>query len=158
MKRFFEDPWGPGRTSPRRSLLGMVVAPTIAFLLAPVPFFAVAIGGNWQEDSLTFGSFSAAATLLGLAFGMIVAATVVLGGPVWIILRGLRRESGRAYVFAGGVGGLLWAVRFGYVGSGALRADQAMAFGLCVVAGAMIALGFWLIARERGASVRPIPK
>jgi hypothetical protein len=51
MRRFFEQPLGTGQTSLRRGLLGLLVAPVLAFIMmVPVPLFAVALGGPWQEN------------------------------------------------------------------------------------------------------------
>jgi hypothetical protein len=49
-----------------------------------------------------------------MGFGVVAAVTIAFGGPTWIMLRLIRKESARTYVLAGMVGGLLWAFFFLY--------------------------------------------
>jgi hypothetical protein len=135
-----------GRTSLRRGLIALVVAPILAFIPLSLLFVATAIGR--RDPGVSIRELGGLLPVAAMALAMVEAMTIVFGGAVWMALRLLRWESGRSYALAGSVLGLLWAFRFGYSGSGALRVDQLLAFGLCVAVGCVVALGFWRIARN----------
>ena len=136
-----------GCTSLRRGFIALAVAPMFAFVPLALLFVATAIGGH-RDPGVSIRQLGGLLPLAGMALAMVEAMTVVFGGAVWMALRLLRWESGRSYALAGSVLGLLWAFRFGYSGRGTLRVDQMLAFGLCVVIGCIVALGFWRIARD----------
>jgi hypothetical protein len=136
-----------GRTSLRRGVIALVVAPMFAFAPLSLLLLATAIGGR-GDPGVSIRDLYGLLPITAMALAMVEAMTVVFGGAAWMALRLLRWESGRSYALAGSVLGLLWAFRFGYAGRGALRVDQMLAFGLCVVVGGTVALAFWRIARD----------
>jgi len=140
---------GTGRTSLLRGCIALLVAPALAVIPLSLLFFAVDIGGQWEAGREISRNLRGVLPLIGVAYAMVAGVTVVFGGPTWIVLRLLRRESARAYALAGAVGGMLCAFRVGYSGGGALRLDQMLAFALLSATGCVIALGFWYIARDR---------
>jgi hypothetical protein len=142
---------GTGRTSLLRGCIALVVAPAFAVIPLSLLFFAVDIGGQWEENRQITRNLSGVLPLVAVAYAMVAGVTAVFGGVTWIVLRAFRRESARAYALAGAVGGLLCAFRVGYSGSGELRLDQMLAFALLSATGCVIALGFWFIARDRRA-------
>jgi hypothetical protein len=142
------------RTSLRRGFIALFVAPALAVVPLSLLFLAVDVGGQW-DASVSIRNLRGLLPLAAMTVAMVAGTTIVLGGPTWIILRLIRRESALAYALAGLVLGLAWAFWFGYSGEGALRVDQMMAFGLCSVTGGLVALGFWFIARDPRAGNDP---
>ena len=125
MRRWIEAPFAPGRTSIKRGLLALFVAPTVAFVLVPLPLSFFILGGDWGgERSNT--DITPMLELIGIGFLVALAATLVIGGLTWIVLRMAKRESGAAYTLAGAAGGLLWMVRYGYSGFFPLQAARGL--------------------------------
>lgn len=154
MRRWIEAPFAPGHTSIKGGLFGLFVAPTAAFILVPLPLSFLVLGGDWGgERSNT--DITPMLQLIGFAFLVELAATLVIGGATWIVLRMAKRESGAAYTLAGAVEGLLWMAYYGHIGLRPLQLDRLLALGFCAVAGGLVALAFWLIARERTPAHAP---
>ena len=143
---------GTGRTSLLRGCIALLLAPALAVFPLSLLFFAVDIGGSWEAGTLSDRNLSGVLPLVATVYAVAAGVTVVLGGPTWIVLRLLRRESARTYALAGAVEGLLCAFHWGFSGGGAFRLEQMLAFALCSVTGCVIALGFWFIARDRRAT------
>jgi len=143
---------GSGRTSVRRGLIALLVAPALTVLPLSLLFLAFVVGAPWEEGIPMSENPAGVLLLLEIVFGMVAGVTIVFGGPTWIVLRWLHMESARAYVLAGMVEGLLWARIVLYSGVRALTVEQVMAFGLASVVGGVAALGFWLIARPKWGS------
>ena len=144
----------PGRSSLRRGLIALLVAPAFAVIPLSLLFLAFAGGGDW-DAGVSIRNLRGLLPLAAMAFAAVAATTLILGGPTWMLLRLIRRESARAYAIAGAALGLLWAIWFGYSGRSPLRVDQIMAFALCSAVGCVVAVGFWLIARQSRAGRDP---
>jgi hypothetical protein len=86
---------------------------------------------------------------IGIVLIALIQGTIISGLPTWIFLRAFRHESSMTYGLAGLAEGLFAAFYIGYSGSGPLRLDQTIGFGLLSLAGGAIALTFWRIARVR---------
>lgn len=142
------------RTSLRRGFIALLVAPVLALVPLSLLFLAVDVGGQW-DAGVSIRNLRGFLPLAAVTVAMVAGTTIVLGGSSWIVLRLIRWESALAYALAGLALGLVWAFWFGYSGKGTLRVDQMMAFGLCSVAGGLVALGFWFIARDPRAGIDP---
>jgi len=146
--------FGSGRTSFRRGLVGMVAAPVISVLLLPTPLFVISLVDHWPKGGpITMDTVMTGLSLLAIGFVIASAVAVFVGVPLWIVLRRLQRESGLAYVVGGAVAG--WALPMVMSSfRGVLPTFNVMETFvlLCALVGALSALGFWLIAKERPAS------
>ena len=153
--RLIARPFAPGRSSIVRALVGLVVAPTAAFILIPLPLAFFALSGDWGGEKSNTDPL-AGLPLIGIGYAVTLAITVIGGGLVWIGLRASRRESGKAYTIAGAVLGLVIAMRMGFTTiSTLLNPSAPLVIALCVLVGALVALSFWLIAREPGTVAPP---
>jgi len=145
--------FGSGRTSFRRGLVGMIAAPVITVLLLPTPLFVISLVDHWPKGPITMDTVMTGLSLLAIAFVIASIVAVFVGVPLWIVLRRLQRESGLAYVIGGAVAG--WALPMVMSSlRGVLPTFNVMETFvlLCALVGAISALGFWLIAKERPAS------
>ena len=146
--RLISHPFAPGRSSVPRALIALIVAPTAAFVLIPLPLAFLAFSGDWDGEKSNTDPF-AILPLLGIGYAITMAISVVGGGLVWIGLRATENESGRAYTIAGAILGLVVAAQLGFTTLSQLFNPSApLVIGLCIFIGALVALGFWLIARE----------
>jgi hypothetical protein len=145
--------FGSGRTSFRRGLVGMVAAQVIAVLLLPTPLFVISLVEHWSKSPTTMDTIMTGLTLLAIAFVIASIVAVFVGVPLWIVLRRLQRESGLAYAVGGAVGGWAMPIVMSTL-RGVLPTFRTMDTFvlLCALVGAIAALGFWLIAKERPAS------
>jgi hypothetical protein len=137
-----------GQTSWRRVPLALLASPAplmIPLMIMQLFFFNV---GNLEGGYLTH-SFHNQIQELGITVVGLVGPTFVLGLPTWILLRYKRCESGLTYALAGLAEGLFCAFHFGYSGTGGLRLDQALGFGLLSLIGGAVAGLFWSLARDR---------
>jgi hypothetical protein len=148
---------GAGRSSTRRGLAGLVIAPAMALGPCWIPLAAVYIAGRWMADGALEWSLASAIQLTVITYLLLTGLTIAIGGPTWIVLRLARRESGFNYVLAGMAEALFCAVFAGYSGHGLLRLDQMMAFAFCGGLGGYTAFVFWLIAREARAATKGTP-
>ena len=157
MRQILRHALGPGRTVVRRVAPGLAVAATIAFALVPLPLFVVALSSDLAVAPKSADQLEAAFSLLGASFLAAMAIVAPVGALIWGILRGLKQESGRAYLLSGVVaGGVLTGQLL------VARAPVSLwlyggAAGLAVSATA--SLSFWLVAREPRESQtdRPAP-
>jgi hypothetical protein len=143
----FENHAQGSRTSLRRGLIALIAAPILVLAPLCVLLLAVAIGGP-SDPRVSLRDSSGLLLPAAMALAMTEAMALVFGGPVWIALRLLRRESARIYAVAGLALGRLWGLWFGYSGAGPLRVDQTLAFGFCGAVGCVVAVGFWRMARD----------
>jgi hypothetical protein len=139
---------GAGRTSVRRGLIALLVAPALAVLPLLLLFLVFEFRAPWEEGIPMSQNLAGVLLLLEMGFGMVAAVTIAFGGPTWIVLRLIRKESARTYVLAGMVGGLLWAFFFLYSSAVAWTVERIVAFAFASASGGVVALGFWLIARD----------
>ncbi len=146
--RLFAHPFAPGHSTIPRAILGLIVAPTVAFVLVPLPLAFFTLGGDWGGERSNNDGFASMMPLIGIGYAVTMISTLVIGGVTWLALRFSKRESGRAYALAGAIGGLLVGMRGGFYGLGMMSVSQLFAFTLCAITGALVALCFWLIARE----------
>jgi hypothetical protein len=144
----FGPAFGAGRTSVRRGLTALLLAPAFAVLPLSLLFLAFEFSNPWEEGIPMSQNLAGVLVLLEMVFGMVAAVTIAFGGPTWIVLRLIRKESARIYVLAGMVGGLLWAFFFLYAGAGAWTVERIVGFAFASASGGVVALGFWLIARD----------
>ena len=134
------------RTPLKRGAAALVLAPALAIIPLGVVLLLVFNLGP-EGGCVTRSIHSQFQELIVLALAL-VGPTLLFGPPTWAILRFVRRESGLAYTLAGLLEGLLCAFYVGYSGTGAIRIDQALAFGLLSAAGGGIAFAFWRLARD----------
>lgn len=146
--RLLAHPFAPGRSSTPRALLALIVAPTFAFVLIPLPLAFFTLGGDWGGERSTPDTLLSMMPLIGIGYAVTMICSVVLGGVTWLALRFSRRESGRAYALAGAIGGLLVGMRGNFYSLGMMTASQLFAFTICALTGALVAVCFWLIARD----------
>jgi hypothetical protein len=143
--------FGRGRSSVRRAAVGLAVAPLVAVVVLPVPLLASFYVNGTTLRPFTDSDFSIVIAVLGAAFAAAVVVTIAIALPTWLILRWLRRESGKAYASAGAIVGLIppyLLLRDASVGPFALPAQWEL-YGLCEGCGLITALSFWGIAKER---------
>ena len=137
------------RTSLRRGALALILAPALAVLpVAMMTLLAFTIG---LEGSSTIRDLHSQITQIGILALVLGGVSCLLGLPTWMFLRLVRRESGLAYLLAGMIEGLLCAFYFGYSGTGGLRFDQSLAFGLLSLTGGAVGWTFWRFAHDRAA-------
>jgi len=148
--------FGSGRTSFRRGLVGMIAAPVISVLLLPTPLFVISLVDHWPNGGgpITMDTVMTGLSLLAIGFVIASVVAVLVGVPLWIVLRRLQRESGLAYVIGGAVAGWALPMVISSLLRGGLPTFNVMETFvlLCALVGAFSALGFWLIAKERPAS------
>ena len=139
------------RTSLKRGLIALVVAPQLAATpLSILMFLGFRIGN--------IGVFGSMLPFAGQVLAALLATTMIVGGPTWMLLRAIHRETAGMYTAIGTAEGVALVVFIGYAGHGSLRADQAVAFAAVGLAGGLIALIFWFIAREFPSEVKQSPE
>ena len=134
-------------SSVRRGLLALILAP--ALLALPLLVILLLLFNLSSEDGHVTMSIPEQMQDIGVVLLALIGGTVFFGLPTWAVLRAAERESSLTYGIAGLAEGLFAAFYAGYSGSGPLRIDQAIGFGLLALAGGTIALTFWRIARVR---------
>jgi hypothetical protein len=153
--RLIAHPLAPGRTSTLRALVGLIAAPTFAFVLIPLPLAFLVLGGDWGGERSSTDEIASMLPLIFIGYAITMICTLVIGGATWLALRFSKRESGLAYALAGAIGGLLIGMRGGFRGLGMMSVSQLFAFAICALTGALVALCFWLIAREPADPAAP---
>jgi hypothetical protein len=153
MFAFFANPLAAGRSEVSRGVAAAVIAPTVGYVLIAVPLFVAVIWGFGAEGPRDLSQLASGVALLGLTFLKVLATALIVGVPVWLVLRWLRRESGGAYAMLGGLAGIV----AGPGGSPLRLFHPGQGSGLAIygLGGVLIGLVFWLIARAP-ASAQPI--
>jgi hypothetical protein len=135
--------FGSGRSSWRRGLAALFVAP----VLATIPVGAALALSDIQGGSLYVPPLVAGRAFVVLAIALL-KLTILLGGPSWPFLRLIRQESGWIYGLVGLAEALAAVVGLSYSFNGYFRDDQIMEFLFVGLVGAIMGSLFWWIARD----------
>jgi hypothetical protein len=125
---------------------GLVVGPALTTLLFMTPILVAFV----EPSRFDLAQAGVGAAVLGWVYAQVLLFTLIVGLPTWLALRIRGRESGLAYALAGSLGGFVIGAFRGHIGGGA-GLYPLMILAVYVLAGAVTALTFWLIARERAS-------
>lgn len=144
--------FGRGRSSLTRGVFALFLAPVLAAGPVAGLIFLDANHGLLPLPDIGAALFR----VTGLAGALLKSATL-FALPTWLFLRAIRQESGWIYAGLGFCEAMAAAIFFATSFNGYFRVDLTADFLFAGLVGAVIAILFWLIARDPKEAVSKLP-